>query len=207
MGRYDLRLSTVLKGRSSLADGLYASTQVEAPTGWVAMEDIAVGDPVVTRDHGILPVLAIGPEHRAALWSVRFPEGALGNPEEAFLPPGQPVLIETAFALPYTGEAHALIPAAALEGWRGICPHVQAQAEPILQMRLSRPALVLAAGLVVGVKGSETAEADLVTRLMARPAPAVLPLAAARHLVAAMMAEEAGAAMRSQATLRPENRA
>lgn len=207
MGRHDHRLAAVLKGRSSLATGLYASTQVETPRGWVSMEDLSAGDLVMTRDHGALPILATQPERRAALWAVRFPEGALGNDEEAFLPPGQPVLIESAFALPYTGEARALVPAAALEGWRGICPHVQASAETILQMRFSLPALVPAGGLVVGVEGVDTAEVDLIRRLMARPGPATMPLAAARHLVAAMVAEETGVALRVQAALRPENRA
>lgn len=207
MGRHDQSLSTVLKGRSSLATGLYASTTILTPTGWVRMEDIGPGDLVVTRDHGVLPILSTRPEHRAALWSVRFPEGALGNDEEAFLPPGQPVLIETPFALPYTGEGLALVPAAALEGWRGICPHVQASPEIILQMRLSHPALVQAGGLVVAVEGIDTGEVDLISRLLARPGPAAIPLAAARHLVAAMIAEETGLALRAQAALRPENRA
>jgi hypothetical protein len=43
MGRHDLTLGAVLKGRSSLATGLYASTPVLTPTGWVPMADLSAG--------------------------------------------------------------------------------------------------------------------------------------------------------------------
>ena len=205
MGRHDLTLGTAIKGRSSLARGLYASTPVLTATGWVDMADLKAGDLVVTRDQGLSPVVAIRPELRAALWGVLFPEGALGNQVEVMLPPGQPVLVETPYALPFTGEALALLPAASLEGWRGIAPHVPGYPETILQLRLARPGLVQAGpGLVVGVEGIDVAEVDLLKMLFSAPERPVLPLAAARQLVAAMMAEETGQGLRSggQATFR-----
>ena len=205
MGRHDLTLGVAIKGRSSLARGLYASTPVLTATGWVDISDLCAGDLVVTRDQGLTPIVAIGPEARAALWGVLFPEGALGNQVELMLPPGQPVLAQTPYALPFTGEAFALVPAASLEGWRGIAAHVPGYPETILQLRLSRPGLVQAGpGLVVGVEGIDTAEMDLMAMLMSAPERPVLPLAAARQLVAAMMAEETGKAMRDgdQATFR-----
>lgn len=205
MGRHDLTLGVAIKGRSGLASGLYASTTVLTATGWVDMSDLSAGDLLVTRDQGLSPIVSIRPELRAALWGVLFPDGALGNQVEVLLPPGQPVLVKTAYALPFTGDALALLPAAALEGWRGIAPHVPSTAEPILQMRLSRPGLVQAGlGLFVGVEGIANAEVDLIALLFAAPHRPVLPLAAARHLVAAMIAEETGQGLRaaSQAALR-----
>ena len=205
MGRHDLTLGVAIRGRSGLATGLYTSTPVLTATGWVDMADLCAGDLVVTRDQGLSPIIATRPEPRAALWGVLFPEGALGNQVEVILPPGQPVLVETAYALPFTGEALALLPAAALEGWRGIAPYAQGNTEPILQMRLSRSGLVPAGpGLFVGVEGIATAEIDLISLLFAAPQRPVLPLAAARHLVAAMIAEETGQGLRTatQAALR-----
>lgn len=206
MGRHDLTLGMAIKGRSGLAAGLYASTPVLTPTGWVEMGDLTAGDLVVTRDQGLSPILVTRPELRAALWGVLFPEGALDNQVEVILPPGQPVLIETIYALPFTGETLALVPATSLEGWHGIAPHVPGCPEPILQMRLSRPGLVQAGpGLIVGVEGIDTAKVDLIRMLFCAPERPVLPLAAARHLVAAMIAEETGHGLRMgvQATFRP----
>jgi hypothetical protein len=210
MGRHDLTLGSALKGRAGLACGIYASTPVETATGWVAMEDLAPGDLVVTRDAGLCPIVTVAPETRDALWAVRFPEGALGNLEEVLLPPGQPVLIETPYATPFTGETQVLVPASSLEGWRGIAPQVPFCPEPILLMRLSQPgAVAVGQGLRLGIEGVETGEADLIRLLFGPPERVVLPLAAARHLVAAMIAEEAGQGLRvcdQAAVLRPENR-
>lgn len=200
MGRHDLTLGIALKGRASLACGLYTSTPVLTATGWVEMGELSAGDLVVTREAGLCPIVTIAPEPREALWAVRFPEGALGNLEEVLLPPGQPVLIETPHAMPITGETEVLVPAAALEGWRGIAPQLPLSPETILIMRLSRPSLLeVGQGLVIGVEGVATGESDLIQLLFSRSERAVLPLAAARHLVAAMIAEEAGQALRRDA--------
>lgn len=211
MGRHDLTLGIAIKGRSGLASGLYASTPVLTATGWMPLADLGQGDLLVTSDHGLSPIVALRTEIRVALWAVLFPEGALGNDAPVLLPPGQPVLIRSPHAMPFCGEPQALVPAAALEGWRGIAPHVPDTAEPILQLRLSRPGLVEAGpGLVVAVEGAETPERDLIRLLLTAPGLPVLPLAAARHLVATLIAAETGRGLRAadQAALfRPENRA
>lgn len=210
MGRHDLTLGIALKGRAGLACGLYTSTAVLTATGWVEMGALSPGDLVVTREAGLCPILTITPEPRDALWAVRFPEGVLGNLEEVLLPPGQPVLIETAYAMPFTGETEVLVPAAALEGWRGIAPQVPLHPEIILGMRLCQPGLLeVGQGLVIGVEGANTGSADLIRLLYGPAERAVLPLAAARHLVTAMIAEEAGQALRGgdqAALLRVANR-
>lgn len=200
MARHDLTLAIAIKGRAGLAAGLYASTPVLTATGWVAMADLAPGDLVVTCDHGLTPVVETGPEPRAALWGVLFPGGALGNEDEVLLPPGQSVLVESPHAMPFTGEPQALVPAAALEGWRGISPHVAERPEPILQMRLPQPALVqVGPGLVVGIAGAQAAEVDLIRLLLTAPEHPVLPLAVARHLVATLIAAETGLGLRAAA--------
>jgi hypothetical protein len=190
MGRHDSTL-TPHQGRTALARGLYASTTVQTAFGWRFAGDIAVGDLVMTRDAGLVPVLQVATEFRPALWSVLLPEAALGNAQHVILPPGQPVLIRSRFAMPFSGDDLALLPATALEGWRGITPHVPARIEPILQFRLDRPGLISAGpGLHLGCDGSDNALIDL-RRLLDRPARPCLPLAAARHMVAQLVAEEA----------------
>ncbi len=193
MGRHDPALTIALSGRAGLARGLYAGTLVRTPLGWSAVETLCPGELVLTRDRGLCPVLALVREELPALWAVRIPAGALENTADILLPPGQPVLVQTESALPYTGEAEALVPASSLEGWRGIVPVARATTAPIWQIRLDRASLLEAGpGIVTGVDGGEAAEADLLTRLMAQPERPVLPLAAARHLVATLIGMATG---------------
>ena len=202
MGRHDITLSRS-GSRTALAAGLYAPTPVLTAFGWQVLSDLVPGDLVVTRDHGLTPIAAIRPEIRPALWSVHLPPGAMGNGTAVTLPPGQPILVESRFALPFCGETSALVPAMALEGWRGIAPHVPARTEPILQLLLSRPGILFAGpGLLTAAPGIE-ATFDLM-QLLRPPTHPVLPLAAARQLVASLIAAEAGHGL-LQAALLPPN--
>lgn len=212
MGRHDLTLAVAMRGRAGLAAGLYADTPVRTAAGWLPMAALGPGDLLVTPNQGLCPISATGTELRAALWAVLVPAGVLDNPVAVLLPPGQPVLLESSQALPFTGMAQALVPAAALEGWRGIAPHVPLNPAPILTLRLPRPGLVQAGpGLTVAVDGIEGdgPEPDLIRLLLTAPGHAVLPLAAARHLVATLIAADTGQGLRAadQATLfRPAKR-
>ncbi len=206
MGRHDISLK-VSGQPTSLACGLYASTPVQTAFGWRPVADLGPGDLVLTPDSGLVPVAAIHTELRQALWSVRIPAGALGNIDQVALPPGQPVQIRTAFAMPFSGDDLALVPATALEGWCGIAPHVPAENQPILQLLLDRPGILFVGpGLLVGCDGMDAGAFDL-RRLLDMPSRPVLPLAAARHMVAQLVAQEAGDGFRGlQATaLRPPN--
>ncbi len=203
MGRHDISLSAS-GNRSVLATGLYGPTPVLTASGWRALADLAPGDLVETQDQGLTPVATIRPELRPALWSVHLPPGACGNATALTLPPGQPVLIETRFALPFCGETSALVPAMALEGWRGIAPHVPARTEQMLQLHLHRPGILFAGpGLRAYAPGTD-AVFDLM-HLLQPPTHPVLPLAAARQLMASLIAEEAGLGLLQAAALRPPN--
>ena len=207
MARHDITLGFV-GGATRLACGLYAATPVLTAFGWRRMADLAPGDLVLTGETGLAAVRVIRPDLRAALWSVLVPPGSLGNETAIMLPPGQPVLIESRFALPFCGEAVALVPATALEGWHGITPHVPPQPEPILHIRLARSGTIFAGpGLRAGVDGTDDSAFDL-ARLMQEPCRTQLPLAAARQLVASLIAEEVGQSLyQSQAAaLRAPNR-
>ena len=204
MGRHESTLR-VSSQRTSLATGFYASTPVQTAFGWAAVSALGPGDLVMTRDMGLVPIVAVHREYRQALWSVRIPADAFGNPGAVMLPPGQPLLIQTHWAMPFSGDDLALVPATALEGWRGIAPHVPAQTEAILQLRLDHSAILFAGpGLLAGCDGGQDTGFDL-KRLMQFPRRPVLPLAAARHMVAQLVADEACEGIRAlqAADLRP----
>ena len=190
MGRHEFSLSAGAR-RVVLATGLYASTRVQTAFGWQTVAELQPGDLVMTKDDGLTALSAIHTEFRRALWSVRLPAGAVGNLVDMMLPPGQSVLIQTGYAMPFSGDDLALVPATAMEGWRGIAPHVPAKSEPILQLRLSRPGvLFVGPGLMVGCEGGDLAAFDLKS-LLHTPSRPVLPLAAARQIMATLVAEEA----------------
>ncbi len=206
MGRHDTTLK-ISGQRTALACGLYASTTVQTAFGWQPAQSLGPGDLVMTRDLGLVPLVAVHTEIRQALWSVRIPAGALGNPEAVLLPPGQPVLIQTEWAMPFSGDDLALVPVTALEGWRGIAPHVPAKSEAILQLRLDRSGILFAGpGVLVGCEGHDDARFDM-KRFMSKPTRPTLPLAAARHMVAQLVAQDACDAFRSlyAAALPPPN--
>jgi Hint domain len=206
MGRHDTTLN-LSDSRSGLLRGLYASTPVQTAFGWQPIAALAPGDLVMTKDEGLRPIVAINAEFRQALWSVRLPAGAIGNPTQVMVPPGQPILIKTEYALPFSGDDLALVPATALEGWRGIAAHVPAQSQPILRIRLDRPGILFVGpGLMSGCDGGNDTVFDI-TRFLESPTRPTLPLAAARHMVAHLVADEAGEVLAAchAAALRPPN--
>ncbi len=206
MGRHDPNFHLSFN-RCALQRGLYASTPLRTAFGWRPLSDLGPGDLVMTQEDGLRPIADLRTAPQPSLWSVRLPQGALGNAEAVMLPPGQPILIRTAYAMPFSGDNLALVPATALEGWRGIVPHVPAMPEAIVQIRLDRPAtLAIGPGLLTGCEGMLAPAFD-VQRLLDSPSRPILPLAAARQMVAHLVADEAcGAISDYQATFRAPKR-
>ncbi|WP_191090172.1 Hint domain-containing protein [Histidinibacterium aquaticum] len=107
--------------------GILAGTKVATGRGWTAVENLKSGDEVLTFDGGLQRLRGVhvfdvwaGAENDVDLWPLRVPEGALGNREEITILPGQAVLIESDIAEDVFGDPFALLPAAALEMYRGI---------------------------------------------------------------------------------------
>ncbi|SLN70036.1 Hint domain-containing protein [Roseisalinus antarcticus] len=83
---------------------------------------------VLTFDGGMQPVVSVrreilwaGTESCATeTWPLHVPAGALGNRAAMTLLPSQPVLIESDTAEALYGDPFALVPASALEGYKGI---------------------------------------------------------------------------------------
>lgn len=120
-GAYDGAMAT-------LSHGLMAGTRVASNLGWRAIEAVAVGDKVLTFDHGMQVVTEVrrahmwldAPETAETLWPVVIPVDALGNREELVLLPDQGVMIESDVANDMHGDPFAILTAHSLVGLRGI---------------------------------------------------------------------------------------
>lgn len=179
----------------TFAEGITSGTLVATEQGWLPIEQVRLGCEVLTFDNGAATVLNI--ERRIlwpgqgacpkGMWPLAVPAGVLGNRRAMLLLPDQNVMLESDLAEMLFGDPFALVPAAALEGYRDItriCPH---SAIEIVSLRFAEDQLVYANGAGVlhcgSVQGLDMT-LDLITT-----AGAYLPLALerARKLVTLMI--------------------
>ena len=184
--------------RIAITEGLFASTPIATVDGWVRVDRLRAGDAVLTFDAGSQTVRHVQ-RHRIAAgspeadWPIRIPAGTLGNHGALLLPPDQSVLIEADLAEELYDEAFVTVPALALTGWRG-CDRAAPPDEEIVTITLEAAQLVYAGNdLLVGVAGEPS-----ISALLQGDTSSAIPLGpvAARHLVACLIAEEAGAELR-----------
>lgn len=109
-------------------NGFVSDTLIATLEGWRTAGSIAIGDSVLTFDHGQQRVIDIQtaridnrviPDRKAYLMHV--PKGALGNRCDTQVLPMQEVVIESDEAEDLYGDPFVLIPAFMLDGYRGIC--------------------------------------------------------------------------------------
>lgn len=108
--------------------GLMIGTKVASNLGWCQVEAIRPGDQVLTFDHGMQPVAQVrrtlffadATSVPAHLMPVTVPAGTLGNRNTMHLLPEQGILVESDAAVDAFGDPFAIVPAAALTGFRGI---------------------------------------------------------------------------------------
>ncbi|WP_339108152.1 Hint domain-containing protein [Thioclava sp. GXIMD4216] len=116
-------------------EGICAGTLILTELGWRTVESLQAGDAVMTFDHGYRPVRKIArglslaggadcPDHGHVM---HVPVAALGNHNPMVLQPDQHVMIESDLAEEAFGDPFVLVPAAALEGYRGISAAQSAQ--------------------------------------------------------------------------------
>lgn len=181
-----------------VAEGLFAMTPVATPDGWIAAGDLGPGDMVLTFDNGIQPVEAIytAPfnEGPSEFWPLRVPAWALDNRDEIILLPQQKILLESDIAEELFGDPFALIPAEALEIWRGIARFKPSASEDVIQLRFDAPQIIYASrGVLLSCAGQDWVRED-----WGNPGFTDCSTSQARHLVACLMAEEAGATLRNK---------
>lgn len=106
----------------NVTSGLIAGTLVEGARGWVAVEDLRIGDAVQSYDGGLARVLGLDRNWVTAAvgaYVLHLPGGALNNCSDLRLLPGQNVLIDTLGDAELPDDVVVLMPAAALEGVLG----------------------------------------------------------------------------------------
>ena len=115
-------------GATGVMTGIVGTTRVATSMGWREVSALQAGDMVLTFDGGLQRVAKVT---RRALWTgegrcpERFwpllvPAGAIDNAVPMLVLPRQGVMLESDIAEAVLGDPFALIPAAALEGVRGV---------------------------------------------------------------------------------------
>jgi hypothetical protein len=183
---------------SVIAEGIVSATLIATPEGWRAAGSLGPGARVLTFDHGpqavvsahIQPISGVFPSH----WPLLVPSWALDNREDLVLLPEQKLLIEADVAETLFGDPFALIPAVAMDGWRGIGRWRPTDGMAAVVLGFAEPQLIYASrGVLLSCPGDPFAVGDWYA-----PGLAACSLTQARHLIACLMAEEAGAALRKR---------
>lgn len=188
---------------SVVAEGIVGTTPIATPLGWRMAASLIVGQEVLTFDNGPQPVtsariVALG-SGSMAHWPLLVPPWALDNRDELILLPEQMVLIEADLAETLYGDPFALIPAQALEGWRGITRWRPPEGAAAVLLEFEEPQVIYASrGILLSCPGDPYVDADWLDATHVH-----YTLAQARHLITCLMAEETGAALRSPGQHRP----
>ena len=179
--------------------GMIAGTKVATAAGWAKVETIQEGQQVLTFDGGLQLVIAVtrhilkADTQNIASWPMIVPAGALGNREDMTILPHQSVLIESDTAEDLTGDPFALIPGAALEGFRGISQTRPEAWVEVIQLHFAQDEVVFAN---IGALFLCRAQTDLISDA-APSSYTVLDLEAAEDLVDCMMMEREARAPRA----------
>lgn len=180
------------------AEGIVAGTQIATAMGWRPVEAIAVGDMVMTFDHGLRPVVAVHRSHLYAgrnacprhMMPIAVPEGALGNAAPMLLLPEQNVLVESDLAEAVFGDPFALVPAAALEGYRGIDRITPHQRVEIVVLQFAEDEVIYANGTGM-IHCASVHSTSIDAMLDDSTAYSALPMDMARAIVAQMIEADA----------------
>lgn len=185
-----------------VTSGIVAGTMVATESGWRPVEKVAAGDLVLTFDEGLRPVRHVRRrfcwsaeiDYPESLWPLFVPAGALGNKSELYMLPNQNVMIESDAAEDIWGDPFAVVPAAALDGYRGIarvCPMGQLE---VITLHFDLDQIVFAN---VGALFFCQRASDLISDALSGTAGSrypVLPAATAEALLEQVMLDEEAAA-------------
>jgi len=111
---------------SNFAPCFVAGTRLATPEGWRLIETLAVGDLVMTQDHGLRPIRWIGSatcRAEGALAPIRIRAGALGQGlpcRDLLVSPQHRMLLRSRIAERMTGAREVLVPAKKLLSLPGI---------------------------------------------------------------------------------------
>lgn len=182
-------------GPSVAACGILSTTPIATPSGWRAAGTLTPGASVLSFDDGaqaIVQATSLPVAHAPDChWPLLVPAWALDNRDDILLLPEQKVLIEADLAQDLYGSTFGLVPARALEGWRGIARIRAPRPAKAIRLTFARPTILYASrGVLLCCPGDQQHKTD-----WREAAYASYTLSQARHLVACLMAEESGAAL------------
>lgn len=193
-------VSEIESGPTIVAEGLLSGTPIATPQGWCCAGTLVAGDNVLTFEGGVQPLthvprLSLSADVPPVYWPLLVPAFAFGNRAPLLVLPDQKLLIEADRAEVLYGEPFALVPAVALDGWRGVARHRLVDPVSVVQLGFDAPQIVYASrGLLMACAGdalSGFGATDPVTL-----GPVALGLEEARELIACIVAEEAGVDLR-----------
>jgi hypothetical protein len=178
--------------------GLLGGTHVASNLGWRQADKLAVGDLVLTFDHGMQPITEI---HRETVY---MPEGgfspaqcplfvpvdALFNRVPMWLMPDQGVMLESDLAEDDNGDPFVVVPACALEGYRGIRRGQPGARLELVMPRCEDDQVIYAEAGTLAFNPTPRSALELAGGLTASPYRVMGPQEA-RQLVVDLMAEEA----------------
>ena len=172
--------------------GMVAGTKVATNAGWAKIETINEGQQVLTFDGGLQTVIAVtrhllmADMKDVSSWPMSVPAGALGNREDMKILPHQSVMIESDTSEDITGDPFALIPGAALGGFRGITQSRPSEWVEVIQLHFAQDEIVFAN---IGALFLCRAQADLMSD-MGVSSYDVLDMDDAEDLVDCLMFED-----------------
>ncbi|WP_293573738.1 Hint domain-containing protein [Phaeobacter sp.] len=177
--------------------GFLSGTTVASNLGWRPIEALVPGDEALTFDNGLQPILSLHKEPLVAsdgvaeplTCPVYIPQDALNNRAPMWVMPDQGVLIESDLYTDELGDPFVVVPACALEGYRGIHRAQPGFAQQVIVPRFARDEVIY---LEAGLLGMSVRPRDLLDCAMSPVADQyrVLPAAEARSLVVEMITQE-----------------
>ena len=148
-----------------------ATTEIRTPIGIRRVEELAIGDCVLTCDHGFRPVTGLV---RGQLWTTQevcppdrwpllVPTGLFGNVHPARLLPEQLVLFEEEEACDLFGSFSVAIPARLLEGYFGIERERPRKRVPTVSLYFERDEIVVTHGGLLVPRAPFSTNGELLT--------------------------------------------
>jgi hypothetical protein len=184
-------------GGALLVQGVVAGTRIATLRGWQGVETLRPGDGVLTVDAGVQPLAEARPARLAApppaLWPLRVPAGALDCRETLILLPDQRLLLDLEGLPDMPDPPRALVPAAALQGLRGIRRFCPPPGLGAVTLAFAEPQLIYASRATLLACPGASPDGR-----MAPADPVPLGLPQARHLVTCLIAQELGRALRQR---------
>lgn len=136
-----------------IANGLLIGTVIATQTGWCAVEDLAVGDKVLTAHNGLRRITHI---QRATVYfgssrnpPIHLPANALDNRGAVTVLPAQKIVVAKHLTSLNAPCAPALITASNLIGLWGICQQQDARVAEIVTIGFAEDQIVQTNGLVL----------------------------------------------------------